>query len=208
MKNNDFDRIALIYDSLSKLIFQKSIFQSQLTHLNKIPTHANILIIGGGTGLILNEILSKKPEVQITYIELSKKMLKLSQNRLDSLNAQKVRFIHGDEKIILGFEPYTFDIIITNFFLDVFSSQKLLDVMQLLNGVLVENGLWINTDFVMSVTTGFEVWKKWLIKFMYLFFNIFCNLEGKELLDLKTYFHKIDLPMIDSKSFFLQYDPC
>jgi ubiquinone/menaquinone biosynthesis C-methylase UbiE len=57
MKNKNFDFIAPYYDFLSKLIFGKRLRIAQTSLLSKIPRHQRILLVGGGTGWILPELL-------------------------------------------------------------------------------------------------------------------------------------------------------
>ncbi|MDQ3392539.1 MAG: class I SAM-dependent methyltransferase [Bacteroidota bacterium] len=202
MKSNDFDAVAPIYDFLANLIFQKNIFHSQLIYITKIPANAEILIIGGGTGKIVNEILKVNPQVKITYVESSKKMLKISISRIDKADRAKIDFLHGDENSLLSFNKASFDIIITNFFLDVFPADQLIQVMQFLKNVLKENGKWIHTDFINPKNEKFPYLISALIKAMYLFFRTFCQLEGKELLNFKTYFQNLGFQEEESHLFF------
>jgi ubiquinone/menaquinone biosynthesis C-methylase UbiE len=53
---NNYDRIARIYDKLSRMVFGKSIVRAQQSILPFITTPARMLIVGGGTGWILEEI--------------------------------------------------------------------------------------------------------------------------------------------------------
>ncbi|MDQ3535472.1 MAG: class I SAM-dependent methyltransferase [Bacteroidota bacterium] len=201
MKSNDFDSIASFYDILVRIVFQKSLFNSQLTYLKNIPSQAKVLIIGGGSGWIINEILKVKPDVEIIYIELSKKMLNISKSKIPESYHKKIIFIHGDETDIDNIQEY--DVLITNFFLDVFSEIRLLKIVKLLQEKLQKKGLWILTDFVnppkFSIKHIFQIL---LIKIMYIFFRLICRLEGDKLLDHKKIIQKAGLQLTDTKKFF------
>lgn len=201
MKKNNFDRIAFLYDRLAKLIFSSSIKNAQLVHLDVIPDKGKVLIIGGGTGWILNEIFKKKLDVHITYIELSQKMLHSSKRSVSKSKVSQVHFIHGDEESLKLLKSQ-FDVIITNFFLDVFQEKRLLKVMYDLKLLLNQDGFWINTDFVKHYDSGYNFWKRGLIKIMYIFFRILCNVEGSRLLNFKEYFSTLELNHMDNQRFF------
>jgi ubiquinone/menaquinone biosynthesis C-methylase UbiE len=83
----------------------------------------------------------------------------------------QVRFIPGTEKDI----PTTgFDVVITNFYLDLFSQGILNRMVQRIVRVLKPSGLWMAADFV---NTG-KWWQVFLLKAMYLFFRRVCNIEA------------------------------
>ncbi|MEP5106138.1 MAG: methyltransferase type 12, partial [Ekhidna sp.] len=59
---NDFDFVAPIYDRLSKLVFGKSLIKAQAYHLKVIGDKDRVLILGGGTGKLL-EFIPKSGEL-------------------------------------------------------------------------------------------------------------------------------------------------
>ncbi|RZL39782.1 MAG: methyltransferase domain-containing protein [Pedobacter sp.] len=111
---NNYDKIANYYDSLSRLVFGKSQLNAQINQLKNIKKNSSILIVGGGTGWILEEIGKRHPSgLKITYVEISAKMLALSKDR--DYGANSVLFIHSSiEDFNLGDH---FNIILTPFLL-------------------------------------------------------------------------------------------
>ena len=132
--------------------------------------------MGGGTGWILDEIIARQPEVHIDYVEASEKMITLSAMR--PIDYSCINLIHGDESQIPQNQPY--DIVITNFFLDVFEEQRLIAVLRILNSVLSPNGVLICSDFQKSEKFHQRV----LLKAMHLFFRLSSNMDSKNLKDL------------------------
>ena len=93
MKNN-YDRIARYYDTLSRLVFFRSQIKAQTDQLQVIPPGSRILIVGGGTGWILEEIAKVQASgLSITYVEISEEMLRLSKER--GVKDIEVIFIHA-----------------------------------------------------------------------------------------------------------------
>ena len=78
MKNN-YNTIAGYYDFLSRTIFQRSIINAQVALLSYIKPNSTVLIVGGGTGWILEKI--EPAGLEITYVEISENMLALSRKR-------------------------------------------------------------------------------------------------------------------------------
>ncbi|WP_029204172.1 class I SAM-dependent methyltransferase [Pedobacter agri] len=110
---NNYDKIANYYDSLSRLVFGKSQVNAQINQLKSITKNSSILIVGGGTGWILEEIGKRHPSgLKITYVEISAKMLVLSKDR--DYGANSVLFIHSSIEDF-NLEDH-FNIILTPFF--------------------------------------------------------------------------------------------
>ena len=191
---NNFDFVAPFYDFLAKIIFGKNIQTAQTHFLNYIPDNANILILGGGSGWILKEIFAIKNECQIHYVETSKKMLALSKKQLTTGQLERVIFTHELDTT----SNQVFDIIITNFFLDVFDKKELKNVMNVLQGLLCKEGVWLFTDFQHQNIW----WQKILLKLMFTFFRLFASLESKQLYDFEELFDGFGMTSLKSKSFF------
>lgn len=172
---NGFNTIARVYDFLARLVFGHELHTSQLVYLKKILPHANVLILGGGTGRILLPIFRASPTCSVYYVEASEVMIQLAKRRGDQTKNFTVHFIHGTQNDIPN--DVQFDVVITNFFLDMFSTETATGVVDRLKSCLTEKGIWIATDFVKTTN-----WKhKMLLQVMYLFFHAFAGIEAKQL---------------------------
>ena len=194
----NYDNSAWFYDRLSRLIYGRALIRSQVYLLHYISPNADILIAGGGTGWILEEIAKIHPSgLTITYAEISAKMMALSRKR----NA-------GDNKVIYINEPVEnlagetlYDIVITPFLFDNFTEQTLHKVFTYIHGKLKPNGLWLNTDFRL---TG-KWWQSFLLRSMILFFRIICRIEAKKLPQIELCFEHNQYKIIDQKAFFGEF---
>jgi ubiquinone/menaquinone biosynthesis C-methylase UbiE len=181
---NNYNSIANIYDVLSRIVFGKSIMKAQIFLLKYIPENSRLLIVGGGTGWILSE-LSKMYEkgIEIMYVEKSAKMIALSKQK--NIQHNSVEFINtGIEEFSTGKK---FDVIFTAFLFDNFLPEKIEFVFSKLNQLLKPNGLWLYADF-MNDQMNSKWWQKFLLKTMYLFFKITCNIETQQLINMSAYF--------------------
>lgn len=183
MKNN-YDKLAWIYDLLSRFVFFKAQVNAQVDLLPYIPANSNVLIAGGGTGWILESIAKIHPTgLSITYVELSKKMVALAKKK-DCKN-NKVLFVQKPmEDYILSDK---FDVIITAFFFDNFEEKNATAVFNQLNKSLKNNGTWLFTDFLLDTTNG-KRWQGLLLKMMYLFFKIVTKIEAVKLIPMEPIF--------------------
>lgn len=183
MKNN-YDKIAPYYDVLSRLVFFRAQLKAQIDQLSFIPAGSQLLIVGGGTGWILEEITKLHPAgLTITYVEISEKMLALSSKRNVKGNVVTyVRAAAEDFKTDLKY-----DVVLTAFLFDNFNSENIYLVFSQLNDMLKGGGYWLFCDFYYSKATG-RTWKWYLLKTMYLFFNKISQIEAKDLINTEHHF--------------------
>jgi ubiquinone/menaquinone biosynthesis C-methylase UbiE len=182
----NYDKIASIYNLLSRLVYGKSIVKAQADLLKFIPPCSRILLVGGGTGWILEEIVKIDPEgLTIDYVESSLKMILLSQKKNHGRNI--VHFINQPIENFSGTGLY--DVIFTPFLFDNFREEKIQTVFTNLSSLLKDKGLWLHCDFVNNKSDG-PVWQQLLLKTMYLFFRITARIETNELIPMENYFNK------------------
>lgn len=194
---NHYDKIAKHYDFLSRLVFFKSQVNAQINQLKYIPKNSQILIVGGGTGWILEKITKIHPSgLHIVYVEASAKMTALSKQKNSGSNT--VDFF------TLGIEDFTtqstFDIILTPFLFDNFSVDDAKSAFNKLHSLLKNNGLWFFTDF--NVQGKSSWWKLIFINFMYQFFTLFKIIDTRNLVNMTAYFEERNYTIIDSKLYY------
>jgi len=178
---NNYDKVAGFYDKLSKLVFGRAIINAQVCLLPYIPAGSEVLIVGGGTGWILEE-MSKihSSGLKITYVEISENMLEISRSR--NYGGNEVLFVHAS---VLDFKPVgQYDIVLTPFLFDNFTTDTATQVFTHLHALLRPGGRWLFVDF-----TDTPVWWQWLLlRTMYLFFGLFSHVEATGLPPVKALF--------------------
>lgn len=167
---SNFDRLAWTYDPLVRMVFGHSMVESQTHFLDRIAPGSSVLIVGGGTGWILDELFAQASNCEVWYVEASEKMLRKSRRRGIS---GKVHFILGDWK---NLPAQKFDVVVTNYFLDLFTDQTLAEVIRVIGDALNTGGMWLVTDFTQS-----RKWHAAMLAAMYLFFRALCRIEASNL---------------------------
>lgn len=174
---NNFDRIAPIYDKLVSVVFGKAMRRAQTKFLKEIRNHSRVLILGGGTGWLLEEVLSLRPDCQVIYIDASKKMIDMARQTIG--NSRNVAFIHGTEKEIPA--ASSFEVVITHFYLDLFGERSCRDTCNIIRNHCRAGSLWIACDFVDRA-----LWHSVMLRIMYSFFQLTTNLQTKCLPDWRA----------------------
>jgi SAM-dependent methyltransferase len=198
MKLNNYDRIAAFYDRLSRLVYFNAQTNAQIDQLKYILPGSNILIVGGGTGWILDELCKLHATgLTITYIEVSYKMLALAKKR--NIKNNNVKFIHDAIENLKNLSE--FNVIQTAFLFDNFSGQRAVQVFDLVNKHLVANGLWLFSDFQYDEEQG-KNWKWLLLKLMYVFFKLVSHVEASKLVNMDASFEKRNFTKIQFRTYY------
>jgi len=194
----NYNNSAWFYDAVSRLVFGESLINAQKYPLQFTPANAHILIIGGGTGRILEEITKFQPSgLEITYVEVAADMMALSKKRNTGDN--RVIFINDSiENVSL---PIKIDVVITAFLFDNFHEETLTKIFGHIHSMLKADGLWLNTDFQL---TG-KWWQRVLLKCMLLFFKLLCNIESSKLPDIERQFKLHGYTVMAEKTFYEEF---
>lgn len=169
MDVNNFDLVAPFYDRLSKVVFRDQLSNAQFVFLNQIRSTDSVLVLGGGTGELLDYI----PKCgSIDFLEKSNKMVERAKKR----KSTGISFINED---FLTWEiGSTYDVIICPFFLDCFNDRSLRVVLNKIQTLLKNGGKLIVNDFQSTGSNSFQ------LSLMHRFFRIFSNLEASFLLNI------------------------
>ncbi len=205
MKPVSFQFIAPYYDLLARFVFGDALDKAQTAFFSLIPQASSILIMGGGSGRILDELIDKVSPRQIFYVETSSAMLRLAKKRLSIIQKKKqmnteVQFIHGNEDDI----PQTLrcDVLMTFFLLDVYATPQAKVLTYKLSHHLRPSGSWLFADFCLEGKGIQLLWKKALLNIMYKFFWLTTNLHNQSLPDYQLIFEELQYFPVQQKYFY------
>ena len=134
---------------------------------------------GGGDGRFLARLLSANPTVQIDFVDLSTKMIALARRRIvkaGEANLIRVRF-HADDVRKFVLQTGSYDLIVTNFFLDCFSNEQLTDVIAHLSKCAAPDAKWLVSDFRESAGPLGRIWTKAVTRSLYAAFRLTTSLR-------------------------------
>lgn len=174
-----FDRVAPYYDRLARFVFGRALEQAQVALTGQLPTGGRWLLLGGGTGWLLEQILHRCSPTEVLYIEASQPMLSQAEQRLRGHPHRSiVQFCHGTEASLHSDDR--FDVILTPFVLDLFSEEWLdTHLIPRLLDTLRPTGYWLITDFVPTHVW----WHRLLAKAMLSFFRLTAGVRISRLPD-------------------------
>ena len=143
-------------------------------------TGSHILIVGGGTGWILERIAAIYPQgLVIDYVEPSPRMMELSRQRSCCENV--VRFHQVPIEQFASEERY--GIVITPFLFDNFSQDHAQRVFDKISAMQDSACLWLYIDY--HITAGSPFWQRLLLWIMYTFFHIVSGVEARQMPEIE-----------------------
>lgn len=195
-----FDRVAWCYDALAGLVFGPSLRRAQRAALAGLPAgQPHVLILGGGTGWVLTEVLRRRPGATVLYLEASAKMLARSRARLarecPAATAQ-VAFRHGTQAALKAAER--FDVLVTFFVLDCIAQPAIAEALARLRVAQRPGAPWLLADF----RPARRGWRRLLLALMYAFFRLTTALRARELPALHRALGRLGLQPAWQQTFF------
>jgi tRNA (cmo5U34)-methyltransferase len=196
-----FDRVAAFYDPLSRLVYGKALLRAQQHALvvGLPPGAPHVLVIGGGTGWVVLELLRLRPAATILFLEASAQMLAGAQTQLlrhHPAAASQVEFRLGTEASLSGHDR--FDAVVTFFFLDLFEPPRLRKLVARLDTVRNPHAPWLLADFAPPQTW----WQRSLLAAMYRFFRLTTGIRGQKLPPIREELARLGLRAEEPKRFF------
>ena len=195
---NNFDAVAPFYDRLSCMVFGRSIRRAQTLYLSAVVPGAKVLVLGGGTGWLLDELITRNPTCQVWYIEASAKMLEHSKNRIKGAVNAQVYILGTEDSIPKG---VTFDAVITHFYLDLFPPDTCKKVICNIRSSMHTNGMWLVSDF-----TNTTWWQNVMLSIMYKFFKVMgCGIQAVSLPGWKKLLEENGFLEVKYQSFYRRF---
>ncbi|HWB94749.1 MAG TPA: class I SAM-dependent methyltransferase [Puia sp.] len=190
--------MAGYYDLLIQLIFGKTEINAQVEMLRFVFPGNRVLIVGGGTGWILDKIAEIYPEgLEITYVECSGTMMKYARKR--NCGANKVSFVQLPVEEFETEERY--DCILAGFLFDNFYQEHAAQIVGSLDTFLKDGGYWLFADYYYPRRGG-SWWQGLLLRSLYWGARMICRVEANELPDMKAIFSSAGYRVIFNKFYY------
>ena len=162
---NQYNKIAYLYASLSRIVFGNSLSKIQEDLIRYLPKEGKLLILGGGNGKILPHIYQHAPRLTIEYVEASSTMIQLAKKTKPK--DQKITFHHKD---VCDYNQ-KHDYIFAGFFLDLFDEKEIEELI-----LKFENNksrtTWYIADFQINKNIRHRLFRSLQLKLTILFFKL------------------------------------
>ena len=120
--------------------------KSRNFHLSLVRDAESILILGDGDGRFLKNISEIGTDAQIVSVDSSSEMIRLSQSRIHSTELD-VRHVCQDLRDFEFTENFRPDLIFAHFFLDCFSENEVILIVNRLSKLSLKSTKLVISDF-------------------------------------------------------------
>jgi ubiquinone/menaquinone biosynthesis C-methylase UbiE len=179
-----FDGIAPWYRLLETLAFGNALQRARIACLDGIGSPRRALIVGEGNGRFLAAVLQRYPLIRIDCVDDSERMLDLARRQVFKTSPEEIGRVAFLRENVRSWTPNDrYDLIVTHFFLDCFSTSQVGHVVAKLAQAAAPNAIWLLADFRIP-EAGFARFhaRAWLAV-MYWFFRCVAGIEAEELVD-------------------------
>ncbi|MEY2508137.1 MAG: hypothetical protein QOH01_2466 [Verrucomicrobiota bacterium] len=179
-----FDAIAPWYRTLETVAFGNALQRARVACLDDIASARRALIVGEGNGRFLAALLKRQPLVKIDCVDGSERMLELARRHVLKTAPDEISRVAFLQHDVAAWTPRDrYDLIVTHFFLDCFSTRKVGHIVAKLAQAATPNATWLLADFrVPDAGLARSHASAWLAV-MYSFFRSFAGIEASELVD-------------------------
>jgi ubiquinone/menaquinone biosynthesis C-methylase UbiE len=132
-----YNWIAPIYDIFALLMESKA--RKKALEMMNLQDGEKVLEVAIGTGLNLMEIVKRNPNGWVEGVDISPKMLEKARQRLLKLGSRNFK-LHLCDCRNLPFENNSFDIVISQYLLDILPVEDFIPVLQEFKRVLRDGG--------------------------------------------------------------------
>jgi ubiquinone/menaquinone biosynthesis C-methylase UbiE len=177
-----FDLLAPHYRWMEFVLAGGKLQRCRTTFFDEIPAARNILLLGEGNGRSLVECCRRFPDARLTCVDASEPMLAQARRRVarHTPAASRVEFILAD---ILNWTPAdrTYDLIVTNFFLDCFRADQLEQIVFRIARGTAPGANWLIADFNLPAKGPKRIRSRLILWSMYAFFRAVTRLPASQL---------------------------
>ena len=174
------DPIARVYRRIEYAAFGRALERCRFASLPFTTEARDILILGEGDGRFLARLLQINPSATVDVIDVSAGMLALARGRVAGRDLARVRF-QQREALDGPVGGVSYDLIITNFFLDCFSPESAAELIAKWSAVLKPGGLWLVSEFNEPDHSIRRLHARLWLRVMYRFFQLTTGLEVSRL---------------------------
>lgn len=179
----NFDHIAPYYDTLATIVFGNKLSVAKGVFLDEIPASGQVLLVGEGTGNLLNLLLQREPTLTIDYLDASSKMIELTRKKVPPAAIHRVRFLQGTHHHLPSQKKY--DAVMAFFVIDCLRQREAMEFTASLTNALKKEGCFLMADFFPPK----KILHRALLWMMYRFFRLVADLNTAALPDYEILFN-------------------
>ena len=182
------DRIAGAYRWMEYAAFGNKLQQRRREFVDLAASARRVLLVGEGDGRFGEAARRHGCVAHIDCVDASAEMLRRAKSRICAAGQGTAEF--HDMALPAKLPGKDYDLVVTNFFLDCFSTEELQDVVARIASAATRNATWVVSEFRLPE----RGWRRaralaWL-KTMYWFFGLATGLQTRRLPDHRRWLER------------------
>jgi ubiquinone/menaquinone biosynthesis C-methylase UbiE len=175
-----FGRVARAYRWLEYLSFGPWLARCHALRLPEMLFARSALVLGDGDGRFLAQLAQAAPQMRITAVDASSRMLQAAARRLARGGAcAHVSLRQADA---LQYVPeHTYELVVSHFFLDCFEDAEIARLLQQLRPAAHAGTVWVISDFAVPPGAALGGAGRLLVQALYLAFGLLTGLKTRRL---------------------------
>ncbi len=180
MKASGYDRLARCYRMLELLAFGRALERARFRYFDHLRDRKRILLLGDGDGRALALVCKLAPTARIESLDISAGMIARAARRLSEADHPRVTWRHEDA-LAAEYPENTYDAVVTLFFFDCFSTNRVKILIDRLRPALAAGAVWLEADFALPPRGWMRLRARLWLAVMYAFFRWQTGLAVREL---------------------------
>jgi ubiquinone/menaquinone biosynthesis C-methylase UbiE len=173
------DRLAPFYAWIEYAAFGTALAARRRHFLPRLTHARRALILGGGDGRFLRDLLDANPRVRADYIDRSAAMLARARR---AAGTDRVAY-HQADALTFPYQPAAYDLIAAHFFFDCFEPADLTRLIQRVRRAAAPGAVWVVSEFRVPRGAWLAPLSRALLAVMYRFFAFTTGLKTRTLAD-------------------------
>lgn len=178
----NFDHLARPYRWLEYLSFGPMLERCRFCRIPELTGARRALVLGDGDGRFLARLLTANRALEADVVDQSPAMLRLLKARVASAGAADRTRIHQADALTFQPAGAAYDLVVTHFFLDCFTTEQVRGLVENLRPHLAPGALWINSEFAVPKGAA-ALPSRFIVSSLYLAFRILTGLRTRALPD-------------------------
>jgi len=198
----NFGPFARVYAPVEWLSFGPALSRRRECFLAhpRIATAQRVLVLGDGDGRFTAALLSRRPDVDVTAVDVSRAMLAQLERRVRARTPAARLALHCADVRSWRVPTAQYDLVVAHFFFDCFTTAELIAIVSRLAPALALNAHWLVSDFAIPARRFWTPLSKLLLKFLYLTIGSLTGLKHTQLPEHQTALRSAQFELVEAQT--------
>ncbi|HET7541003.1 MAG TPA: class I SAM-dependent methyltransferase [Polyangiaceae bacterium] len=195
----NYSRLSRVYAALEWLSFGRALARRRSCFLDdsRIAGARRALVLGDGDGRFTAALLERYPALEIIAVDASAGMLRELARRVKARTPTARLELHCADVRCWPIPDARYDLVITHFFLDCFTTRELSSLIGNVASKLAPNAHWLVSEFAIPSHALWAAFARVLVRFLYFMQGVLTGLALRELPEYRGALESAHFELVD-----------